>query len=337
MSTADTVFITDWSNHNSGSLTQDQADGLVAFWHKCTDGNRWFADGFFKSHVDMARSRGIDALGSYHVLWGNQPLDQQADWYVQQALGQAPDVIQWMSDNEPFGYNVAPTIDQVNAFNQMVADRAHVPAHAVNAYCPQWHYGSDVAKLKFPWIQSNYGSNPTGAYASVYHNTVGNQSSRWNGPAPMAYLQYGSRTDVGDANAFRGNLADFMNFIGYTGVVVTHPNEADGYKLLDEGVRYQDGKALGTFTDANGVSQPISTIYNQIFWVRKDVLDQLASQAATLDELKAEHAAMAATLEEIKQLVSAGGGQPVPIPPAGAGYTVSLSGAIRPIPAADGP
>jgi hypothetical protein len=30
----------------------------------------------------------------------------------------------------------------------------------------------------------------------------------------MPFLQYGSNTDVGDANAFRGTLSDFLAFIG---------------------------------------------------------------------------------------------------------------------------
>jgi glycosyl hydrolase family 25 len=208
-----TSYVTDWSNHNSGALTQSQANGLVGFWHKCTDGDHWYADPYFKSHCDMARSLGVDSLGGYHVLWGNRDLVSQAHWFVDRVRAQAPDAIVFMSDNEPFGYNVAPSIDQVNAFNQAVADYAQVPASSVLAYCPQWHYGSAISGLRFPWIQSNYGSNPTGPYATVYQQTVGDGSSRWNGPAPMPFLQYGSRTDVGDANAFRGDAAAFFAFL----------------------------------------------------------------------------------------------------------------------------
>ena len=209
-----TVYVTDWSNHNSGALTQAQADGLVSFWHKTTDGDHWYADPFFQPHCDMARSLGVDSLGGYHVLWGNRDLTSQARWFVDRVRAQAPDARVFMSDNEPFGYNVAPTIDQVNAFNLAVVDYALIPSSSALAYCPQWFYGSAISGLRYPWVQSNYGPNPSGPYRSVYEQTVGDQSNRWSGPTAMPFLQYGSRTDVGDANAFRGSAADFFAFLG---------------------------------------------------------------------------------------------------------------------------
>lgn len=209
-----TVYVTDWSNHNSGALTQAQADGLVGFWHKATDGDHWYEDPYLKPHCDMARSFGVDSLGGYHVLWGNRDLTSQARWFVDVLRAKVPDAIVFMSDNEPFGYNVAPNIGQVNAFNQAVCDYAKIPASSALAYCPQWFYGGEIANLRFPWVQSNYGSNPTGAYRSVYEQTVGDGSSRWSGPQSMPFLQYGSRTDVGDANAFRGTAAQFFAFLG---------------------------------------------------------------------------------------------------------------------------
>lgn len=209
-----TVYVTDWSNHNSGALTQAQADGLVGFWHKTTDGDHWYADPFFKPHCDMARSLGVDSLGGYHVVWGDRDLTSQARWFVDRVRAQAPDARVFMSDNEPFGYNLAPTIDQVNAFNLAVVDYALIPSSSALAYCPQWHYGSAISGLRYPWVQSNYGPNSTGPYKTVYEQTVGDGSSRWSGPAAMPFLQYGSRTDVGDANAFRGSAADFFAFLG---------------------------------------------------------------------------------------------------------------------------
>ena len=208
-----TVYVTDWSNHDNGALTQAQADGLVGFWHKTTDGDHWYADPFFKPHCDMARSLGVDSLGGYHVVWGDRDLTSQARWFVDRVRAQAPDARVFMSDNEPFGYNVAPTIDQVNAFNLAVVDYALIPSSSALAYCPQWHYGSAISGLRYPWVQSNYGPNSTGPYKTVYEQTVGDSSSRWSGPAAMPFLQYGSRTDVGDANAFRGSAADFFAFL----------------------------------------------------------------------------------------------------------------------------
>jgi hypothetical protein len=302
-----TLYITDWSNHDTGSLTQSQADGLVGFWHKCTDGDHWYADPYFKSHVDMARNLGVDTNGGYHVLWGNADIGSQARWFVDRVRAQAPDAKVFMSDNEPFGYNVVPTIAQVNAFNQAVADYAHVPTNSVLAYCPQWHYGSAISGLKFPWVQSAYGNNPTGPYAHVYETTVGDNSSRWNGPAPMPFLQYGSQTDVGDANAFRGTLADFLNFLGVDDMALTQEEHTQLYNTAQ--LTYE---ALILGNDTMGAalflgSPPVQTEAVPIMLVRK--VNSLAAQVA-----------------ELKTMIEAlqGGGTP----PAPTDYNVSLSGSV---------
>lgn len=229
-----TTFICDWSNHNTGVLSQAQARDLVAFIHKITDGDHWFEDPYFKQHVDMARGLGIPVLGGYHVLWGNRDLKSQAQWYVDRVRALAPDAAKfgvWMSDNEPFGYNGKPTIDQVNTFNGYVAQIAGVPASAVEAYCPGWTYGSAVQGLKYPWWQSNYGTNPSGRYQDVY---PGDSSSRWSSYTAMSLLQYGSNTDIGDASAFRGSKQDFINFLGGN---MTSPSADNQWTFTETGQR----------------------------------------------------------------------------------------------------
>jgi len=310
-----TSYITDWSNHNSGALTTGQANGLVSFWHKRSDGDHWYEDPTFKPHVDMARSLGVDSLGGYPVVWGNRDLNSQARWFVDLTRRDAPDALIFMSDNEPFGYNAAPSIDQVNAFNQAVADYARVPASSVLAYCPQWFYGSAISGLRFPWIQSNYGSNPTGPYATVYQQTVGDQSSRWNGPAPMPFLQYGSRTDVGDANAFRGDTAAFFAFIK------SQPPAEEEDMPLPYFLASDDVNDIYLVTGAIAASGKIAAFPLGLDqWNAHKALGLKSVQLKVRDPSIYDYA---------PQPWPSGGGS---TPPAAASYTVSVSGSLPSVP-----
>jgi hypothetical protein len=88
---------------------------------------------------------------------------------------------------------------------------------AVLLYAPKWAYGNTIGGSDPLW-QSDYGTNPAKRYRDAY---PGDNSSRWgaySGRTP-AILQYGSRTTIGtqpvcDANAFRGDEADFARLIG---------------------------------------------------------------------------------------------------------------------------
>jgi hypothetical protein len=243
-----TLYLRDSSSHTN-YLGADQAHGLTAHTCKITDGDHWYEDPTFKQQTDRARGYGIKYLGSYHVVWGNRSLSSQADWWVQRAFALAPDVVMWQPDCEPFGYNVAPTIDQVNSFGDMVCARAKVAAGAYTPYCPAWVYGSSLQHLRYRNLwNSNYGANPTGAYKSIYTSMVGDNSSRWNSAAiPTVFLQYGSNTDIGDANAYRGTLEQFLAQIGVTS------KEGEMQQVL---VRY---------TDAPSVDGGITPGYMRVF------------------------------------------------------------------------
>lgn len=228
-----TLFGRDSSSHTN-YLSQAQAYGLAYHTTKITDGDHWYLDPTFKVQNDRARAFGVPVLGAYHVLWGNKSLSSQADWFVQQGerLGgfRPGQPVIWQSDNESFGYNGLPTMDQVNAFGDLVVNHGY-PAGSYWAYCPAWVYSAaDLRRLKYPnWWQSSYGSNPHGEYHAVY---PGDASPRWAGPIPIRALQYGSNTDIGDANATKMTMAELVALV--TGGTGPNPTEDDVRYLIQE-------------------------------------------------------------------------------------------------------
>jgi len=252
-------------------------------FHTCklTDGLRYFQDPSYQAQTNLARQFGVPVLGAYHVLWGNRDIGGQVDWFIERldALTPywrtVPFVLQ--SDCEPFGYNVKPTISQINSFGDLLIERSGLPSFAYTPYAPAWSYGGGLTMLRYGnYWGSNYGSNPAVPYRDAY---PGDSSSRWAAAAVKTIiLQYGSVTDIGDANAYRGDLASLLNTIGWAGGSPSNGGSSmatDAYNLLDGGIRSQTGKAYETYTDGNGVTQPIAGIYNKLFWLERNLSAQL--------------------------------------------------------------
>jgi hypothetical protein len=213
-----TVFGRD-SSHYTQAITDDNLRGLGFHTCKLTDGLHYYEDSTYKAQTDRAHNIGVPVLGSYHVLWGNRDLAGQADWWLQRVNALAPYWKSmpwiWQPDCESFGYNGLPTIAQINTFGDLICSKAGVPAERYTPYAPAWVYGDKLKSLRYKnYWGSNYGSNPSGHYVTVY---PGDTSTRWNTYIPMTILQYGSNTDIGDANAFRGTLQQFLNTIKASG------------------------------------------------------------------------------------------------------------------------
>lgn len=205
-------------------------DGLDFYTHKLTDGDHFYEDAEYQAGMVAARDLIIPVLGPYHVLHGGVSVDAQALWFVQRAdrwtpwwRDWDPDAWIWQIDSEPFSYLRRPSIDEVNAFGDAILRLTGSPHDSVNGYCPAWAYSdAELRRLRFPWWPSNYGSNPAVPYRQAY---PGDNSTRWAGPIPARFLQYGSRTIIAgqptsDANAYRGTLAQLRAAIasGGTGV-----------------------------------------------------------------------------------------------------------------------
>jgi len=218
-----TVFGWDTSSHDD---TPASLDGLSFFTCKITDGDHYYENPTAAAKLNAMKGFGCEILGTYHVLWGNRSIGNQAAWYIQMMDARIP----WwrdfpyficQSDNEPFySGQTVPSIAQINEFHHRVADLSggKIPLPRSFGYSPKWVYGAALSGQEVGWWQSDYGSNPSGHYPSVY---PGDQSSRWSPSVSKSvfFLQYGSNTTIAgqttsDANAFRGSLDDLKTALG---------------------------------------------------------------------------------------------------------------------------
>lgn len=237
-----TTYAGDWSNHDRAragraiDFASMAAAGISGGWHKSSDGAWYYEDTWYGESAPRMRDA-FEWYGAYHVLWGNRTLTDQLDFWEHvldtgSAWWRDDPNFSLMFDCEPFGYNVAPTIDQVN---EAVAEVRRRWARQAFGYCPPWVYGANLRRLAAPLVSSNYGSNPQTSFLAAY---PGDESARWvavpadaSGPELVAdILQYGSRTTQGthddcDADAHPGSLTDLLALIRGDDDVLTSQQE----------------------------------------------------------------------------------------------------------------
>lgn len=213
---AGTIFGADASHYNPPLRRRN---GLDLLTHKLTDGLRFYEDTAYAPALIAGRNLGVPVLGPYHVLHGGVSISGQADWLIARADALTPwwrswPYWVWQADCEPFGYNRAPTVAEINAFGDAIVARTLCSPAAFLAYAPAWYYGSALTGLQYrTYWGSDYGTNPAGPYRDIY---PGNDDDCWfKAAVPTVILQYGSRpTDIpGDANAIRGTLPAFQSLI----------------------------------------------------------------------------------------------------------------------------
>lgn len=320
-----TTFFWDTSSHDSTPTSRDNID---VFGCKLTDGNHFYENPTYATKMNAMKGFGVDTFFAYHVLWGNADINAQAAWFLQRIAAVTP----WyddpgitffvMSDDEPFGYNMRPSIAQVNQFHDYIV--AHSPlliAKRNKAYAPHWSYGSGVRQLRYGWWQSDYGANPAGPYRAVY---PGNLSSRWDTEPNMEILQYGSNTIIAgqttsDASGYRGTLADFKAALGVDDMT---PEQANQLQAVYQAV-FSGGSSCGMSvpTDPNEPNQQFpKPAANAIL---PKLSDMLRWQDATEARLTAMENLLDEILAAIAALPSGGSGQ------IGSGiFSGSLSGSI---------
>jgi hypothetical protein len=310
-----TVFGWDTSSHDD---TPTSLDGLSFFTCKITDGDHYYENPTAAAKLNAMKGFGCEILGTYHVLWGNRSIENQAAWYIQMMDARIP----WwrdfpyficQSDNEPFySGQTVPSIAQINEFHHRVADLSggKIPLPRSFGYSPKWVYGAALSGQEVGWWQSDYGSNPSGHYPSVY---PGDQSSRWSPSVSKSvfFLQYGSNTTIAgqttsDANAFRGSLDDLKTALGGD-MSLTQEEHTQLYNTAQ--LTYE---ALILGNDTMGASlflgsPPVQTDAVPIMLVRK--VNDLEAQVA-----------------ELKTMIEALSGGGTPAPPTD--YNVSLSGSV---------
>jgi hypothetical protein len=192
------------------------SEGIRFFTHKITEGTH-VTHQQCGAKLAAARDSGIPYLGAYIVVRTSPTTAAQVD-YALAALDQQVPWWRtwpgwfWQVDLEKWSY------DQVAAARgpAMCAELERRGRHRALLYAPRWAYGDSIPGTDPLWA-SDYGSNDTGTFRSLY---PGDASTRWraySGRTPVV-LQYGSRAIIGgqqtcDANAFRGSLADFAALI----------------------------------------------------------------------------------------------------------------------------
>lgn len=214
-----TGFGTDRS-HYQDLLPTSLAHGLWLLTHKLTDGDHFYEDARYAAGIAQGRALGIPVLGPYHMLHGKKSITRQANWWFERTNALSPwwrseyatsssRVWVWQADCESFDYFDPPTIGEINAFGDAICALADCPAEQYLPYAPGWHYGAALKGLRYRnYWASGYGPNPAGDYRSAY---PGDDSPRWTATVIEALLlQYGSRTNLGDANAIRGTFANFL-------------------------------------------------------------------------------------------------------------------------------
>lgn len=286
-----THFYGDYSNHDWTRGGMDvaamAADGIEGGFHKLSDGLNYYVDPYFQTAINRMNSSTFKFYGAYHVLWGNRDIASQVDWMIslldsQCSWWRGDPKFRIMSDDEPFGYNVKPSIDQINQFHDIFLSKV---SKLQFAYAPRWTYGSTVTGIRYPVIASNYGSNPNVHYPDGY---PGDGSSRW----VDSVLQYGSMLIQGtqnqtDCNAVKDD-AIWAQLVGED-MALTFREKADIARLVLVGLSFTEGYATAQGTeyaefDHIPVNKQLSTL--TMTGVTQDQVDAAVAKVLTVDMLK---------------------------------------------------
>lgn len=311
-----TRFVGDWSNHDWGrggmNFAAMRADGIEGGWHKSSDGLRFYTDPYFAGAISQMRSAFKGGpVGAYHVLWGNRDIRAQILWWFEILDATAPGwrtdrTFVLVTDNEPFGYNTAPSVAQINQAGDIIRE---LVGKRQLAYCPPWHYGNALSGLRYPLISSNYGGNPVARFRAVY---PGDGDGRWtSAAAPVAVLQYGSQTRMGsqstcDANAIRDPQV-WTQLAGGDALMnlLTDPDNAEFsahfYALIYRVLSLIDGSDTIQGGPTKGQSNELAKMLKR---VAADAAASRATDAANATSI----AALQAVVTGLADTIKAGGG-----------------------------
>ena len=196
-----TIYGLDVSNHQ-GDLASLGGVHASFFCHKLTEGTSYL-DPNAAHNLAFARSRNISLLGGYHYIRAGNGAGQ-ADYFAARARALFGHQLRghlWQLDCESDA-----TLADVTAFKKRWD--AGTGSAPIFFYTGDWWLqprGWDVAALGFAglWAAPNRGY--VGRAANV---RPGDWSAGYGGYRTITILQYDARAAVGDADMYRGDLAD---------------------------------------------------------------------------------------------------------------------------------
>lgn len=216
-----------------------RCSAIITKWSEGTWRDPWALE-----ILNGARAAGFPIIGVYHVVWPGQA--NQGTWLRNSIAAEAPWLLDHpgrvvMADVEPFAEMPrAPTFAEGKAFLDAARAAFDLAPSRCWGYFPWWAYGSSIASLGYPWVQSSYGTNAGGA---AWPSRPTSDDPRWGAHAPTVPhgLQYGSLLSWGSLHGADANAAQFTDeaeFIAY----VTGQG--------DPGMSAEDVTAVNDHTDA---------------------------------------------------------------------------------------
>lgn len=241
----------DASNHDWGrgpmNLALAKQQGISLFTHKASEGST-FTDPNFAQAMGRAQPVNFPVLGTYHVLWPNNPL-AQADFWISRVNTYAPwwrnhPCFIWQIDAELFqNFNPyrQPTVAEINACGDRVVNGTGIKPSQVVVYAPEWLYSGTLTGLRYRCLWASSYAPGTGSFQSLYTAAGGDGSSRWHAYSGITptILQYTSTATIAgqspaDANAIRVSSDAALQGIFTTG---------------DDGMSADDVTAVNAHTD----------------------------------------------------------------------------------------
>lgn len=280
----------DASNHDWGrgpmNLSLAKSQGISLFTHKSSEGST-YTDPNFDGAMTRAQQANFPVVGSYHVLWPNNPL-AQADWWISRVNTYAPWWRQhpcfiWQIDAELFqNFNPyrQPTVAEINACGDRVVNGTGIKPSQVVVYAPEWLYSNTLTGLKYRCLwASSYGPG-TGSFQSLYTSAGGDASSRWHSYSGISptILQYTSSATIAgqapaDANAIRVNSDADLQAL-FTGgddmsaedvaAVNAHTDQMLGLLWSALG-----GSENGTFSGGTNIQDCVNAIKTQLQYLQQ--------------------------------------------------------------------
>lgn len=301
-----TVYLADLSNYDWTRDPDDtidfsmiRADGIAGITHKATEGHT-YADAYFAKAIAAARPVGFALLGSYHVLWPDDPLqtghwfqvvDNAAPWWREHPC------FVWQIDAERFDYMPRqPNLAEIHDCGARL-EQLGVDPNKIVVYAPKWVYGDTLTGLRYKLWSSAYGANPAKDFIDAYPGDTGAGWAPYSGVVPTIW-QFGSQTWIGnqatcDANAVRVSSEAELQALFSTGGDDMSQADVDAIKAhIDKQLRTV---VLGDDPDPiTGDTHP-----NNLERIRKDQLAFRGKVEALVTDLAAQVAAVQATVAEL--------------------------------------